>query len=67
MYVQYDVQIHTYIHTYRQTPVAFNMLMWGSLRLAQACPNELLPIFMACTGADVSPDVISIYILFEPR
>ena len=24
--------IHTYIHTYIQTWLAFNMLMWGSLR-----------------------------------
>ena len=26
--------IHTYIHTYIQTLLVFNMLMWGSLRLA---------------------------------
>ena len=25
---------NTYIHTYIQTPLAFNTLMWGSLRLA---------------------------------
>ena len=25
--------IHTYIHTYIQTLLAFNTLMWGSLRL----------------------------------
>ena len=34
MYSWYDVKIHIYIHTYIHTPLAFNMLMWGSLRLA---------------------------------
>ena len=24
--------IHTYIHTYQQTPLVFNTLMWGLLR-----------------------------------
>ena len=24
---------YKHIHTYKQTPLAFNMLMWGSLRL----------------------------------
>ena len=32
--LRYDVRIHMYIHTYIQTPLAFNTLMWGSLRLA---------------------------------
>ena len=30
--------ICTYIHTYIQTPLAFNTLMWGSLRLAPITP-----------------------------
>ena len=33
--IWYDVRIHTYIHTYRQTPLAFNTLMLGLLRLTQ--------------------------------
>ena len=34
MFLRYDVQIHTNIHTYIQTLLVFNMLMWGSFRLA---------------------------------
>ena len=32
--LRYDVRIHIHIHTYIQTPLAFNTLVWGSLRLA---------------------------------
>ena len=38
------MHIHTYIHRYIQTLLAFNTLMWASLRLAPI--NELLkPLF----------------------
>ena len=39
MSLWYDVRIHTYIHTYIQTPLAFNTLMRGSLRLAPIILN----------------------------
>ena len=39
IYLQYDIQKHTYIHAYIQTPLAFNILMWGLLRLAPIIPT----------------------------
>ena len=52
MYLRYGVRIHTYI----QTPLAFNTLMWDSLRLApikyyeaymSVCQTRLAPYFDA--------------------
>ena len=38
-YLMYNVQLHT---TYIQTPLAFNTLMWGSLRLTPITGNVLV-------------------------
>ena len=65
-YIHIYIQIHTYIqciygatyeyiqHTYIQTPLAFNMLMWGSLRLAPIIGKHYKDLLRSAGGSHAS-------------
>ena len=52
-----------YIHTHIQTPLAFNTLMWGSLRLAPItnCLHDVLPIRL-CTLDNIFCKHLMVYV-----